>query len=63
MTARPGMTYNPAGRYAYRGSVQRIAQIPPTIVVRCDACGNLFEDALGEMHPCPHCHRIARGAA
>lgn len=54
--------FNPAGRYTV--SRQRLVmEATLVVVVRCDACGNLFEDQLGELSPCPHCHKFARGAA
>lgn len=54
------MTYNPAGRYRERGAADRLAAV---VTVRCAACGAVFEDVAGDMNPCPHCQKIARGAA
>jgi Zn finger protein HypA/HybF involved in hydrogenase expression len=33
------------------------------VVVRCGKCAGLFNEELGALGPCPHCHSFERGGA
>lgn len=64
MSSRPGMQYNPAGRYAYRptkagirgGRGPIVKAIPFT--VRCGFCYAHYAAKLGPRIACPVCGRV-----
>jgi hypothetical protein len=57
MTARPGMQYNPASRYKWRGSKAKLARLA-VVTVRCLFCCARYSACIGPRIACPVCGRV-----